>query len=64
MKQVTQLFWKVSLNNIPMFTVSENVIVFNCINRVNFIWYLAFQNSKSEPVITCSKLKIKTLKTV
>ena len=27
MKQVTQLFWKVSLNNIPMFTVSENVIV-------------------------------------
>ena len=26
MKQVTQLFWKVSLNNIPMSTVSENVI--------------------------------------
>ena len=27
MKQITRLFWKVSLNNIPMFTVSENVIV-------------------------------------
>ena len=27
MKQITQLFWKVSLNNIPMFAVSENVIV-------------------------------------